>query len=523
VATATREAAWRPGAADGWHEDLLWYAAAVHQMKVATPGLAEFQAMLPDQFERDAQEPPLPAPPELQAIIRSWSDPRSLGYQAQVHATYLQSGWPSHAGQRVLWTECAHGHWFFLPWHRAYLLEFESVARSIIDELGGPAQEWGLPYWNYSDYRTNPQVVELPHPFRGETLPSGVTVPGMGGDRRNPLFDPTRVMIGPPLTEPRSWADAGPALRRRHYANQQDTGRVSFAGGVLEDPARFHGWNELGAVDRQPHGSVHGQVGGSMGGFRTAALDPIFWLHHANVDRLWETYANDLGHGYPFEPVGDPNTAAHQSWVSRPLRFLRPDGEVATWTAPQLLRVEALGYRYDTTEPPPLPPPLAPIPGEEDDPFGLEAPVPEPIAATVDVPLAQASTVMLTSGDDGGVGLGGAGQRWVLRFDGIRAARPAPTSYDLYLGLSAGDPVSPDDETHYVGLLSLFGVFEASLDDGTGPGSGDRRHFDVTEQVNALGAGFDPLHTSLRLEPLNPDRDLEAARMSVGRITLEVA
>ena len=38
------------------------------------------------------------------------------------------------------------------------------------------------------------------------------------------------------------------------------------------------------------HGNVHvlvGLGGGFMSGFRTAAQDPVFWLHHANIDRLW--------------------------------------------------------------------------------------------------------------------------------------------------------------------------------------------------------------------------------------------
>ena len=43
MATVTRRAVWRTGAADGWHDDLIWYAAAIHQMKTLTPLLDEFQ------------------------------------------------------------------------------------------------------------------------------------------------------------------------------------------------------------------------------------------------------------------------------------------------------------------------------------------------------------------------------------------------------------------------------------------------------------------------------------------------
>jgi tyrosinase len=35
------------------------------------------------------------------------------------------------------------------------------------------------------------------------------------------------------------------------------------------------------------HNGVHDWVGGTMGLLETAAADPIFWMHHANIDRIW--------------------------------------------------------------------------------------------------------------------------------------------------------------------------------------------------------------------------------------------
>lgn len=153
---AIRRAAWREGAATGWHDDLVWYAAAVHQMKLLTPGLGEYQALLLELLQDGA---PGPLRSQMAEIARGWSDPRSLGYQSQVHGTFVAADhWPSHDGHRAVWHQCAHNHWFFLPWHRAYLLEFELVARELIRELGGP-DSWGLPYWNYSDYLNRPRPV----------------------------------------------------------------------------------------------------------------------------------------------------------------------------------------------------------------------------------------------------------------------------------------------------------------------------------------------------------------------------
>jgi hypothetical protein len=36
--------------------------------------------------------------------------------------------------------------------------------------------------------------------------------------------------------------------------------------------------------------SGHVWVGGSMGGILTAPADPIFWMHHAEIDRIWSEW-----------------------------------------------------------------------------------------------------------------------------------------------------------------------------------------------------------------------------------------
>ncbi len=55
---------------------------------------------------------------------------------------------PTTHDRNLYWSQCWHGSWYFVPWHRGYLIAFEPVIRAQIVALGGPA-DWTLPYWNY--------------------------------------------------------------------------------------------------------------------------------------------------------------------------------------------------------------------------------------------------------------------------------------------------------------------------------------------------------------------------------------
>ena len=504
-------------------------------MKLLTPRLDEFQATFNQAFATGFSNARVA---KMASIAVLWSDPMSLGYQSQVHASFaVASSWPKFKGKKAIWHQCAHNHWFFIPWHRAYLLEFEAVVRAHIKALGGPADTWGLPYWNYSDHKASAVRLGLPKPLRGATLPAGVTVPGVSaradGTFANPLFDPTRQMTGDPASQTgTTWATATSALQRPHYANETDTGFVSFGGGVLDSPnnaALFHQGDESGELDRQPHGSVHNQVSGSMALFETAGLDPVFWIHHCNIDRLWETYAKTLGHKYPFQSGAAPANAAQQAWKSQKFSFLRPDKSVKVWTAPEVIDVASLGYAYDSTAAPALPPTPPAPPGSNVGPIALaQGAPPQPVASVRKVALAGVTDTVLgppkgTAAGDLVVAAFAVESRWVLRFTGIRSKGPAQTSYEVYLGLASNAAAKTSDARHYVGLLSLFGVYEASRDDGTSSGAGRMRVLDVTPQVKTLGANFDVGTAAVRLVPLNPDRDLDVSRVSVDQITIEFA
>ena len=191
------------------------------------------------------------------------------------------------------WNQCQHGSWYFLSWHRAYLAAFEAIVLDAIVKKGGPS-DWALPYWNYDP--TKPDTLKFPTAFASEFLDDGSKNPlwvkeryGRTGNG-NITIRPTDVPVAQLWEEP-------------EFFNEPEDLPNSFGG---TRTAFQHGGRGSGLLEQRPHGPVHVFVGGTKEGtdpdilknnglmamFETAGLDPIFWLHHSNIDRLWEVLAN---------------------------------------------------------------------------------------------------------------------------------------------------------------------------------------------------------------------------------------
>src|SRR5215813_14044358 len=179
------------------------------------------------------------------------SDPRNWNRMTQVHVD-----------------NCPHANWYFLPWHRAYLIMFERICRQM---SGDP--NFALPYWDWTEQR------QIPPAFTASTV----------GGRANPLFDATREAAA---TDSLREADVGPSVIERimaetefeNFGSSRPTGQTSTEARWLREIGRT---TEL---EGRPHGGVHVFVGGDMGDM-ISPRDPIFFLHHCNVDRLWARWA----------------------------------------------------------------------------------------------------------------------------------------------------------------------------------------------------------------------------------------
>jgi len=470
---------------DPWHPILRWYAQAIAELKG-----------------------------------RARTNPTSWSYLAAIHGTSVaRSNWP----QGATWHECQHSSWFFLPWHRIYLHYFERIVRRTIVNLGGP-DDWALPYWDYSDTQ-RPEVRKLPPAFRAQQMPSGGPNPLFVSERRQTIngggeLDATDV-------------ETGAAMAETSFTGPADPG-AGFGGPVTD---WNHSGGPLGSLENTPHGDVHVSVGGLnprglMSSFNTAALDPIFWLHHANIDRLWEAW---LGQHNPDRQ----NPTGRARWTDMSFTIGQA-AQAVTLTVKEVLDTiqPPLNYKYSDVSVPALARDAV-LPSRFDrmSVFGEEGSVPEDedlvpemVGASEDgVSLAAEPSeveVVLESPSGPALreGAEGAGPRKIyLHVENVRGKELVAPKYFVYVNLPSGaDPAEYEDRR--AGQVSMFGVPEASESDEEHSGSGLTFSFDITGVVQRLqeAEDWDPQRLRVTFAPARVDAE-RAGDVSAGRVSLYYA
>jgi tyrosinase len=240
----------------------------------------------------------------------------------------------------------AHRGPAFGPWHRAFLLRFEQ-------DLGVP-----LPYWDWTADQASGSPETAPV-WRSDL---------MGG---NGVPPEDHVVDGPfahDPNDPASWSTVqDPGLPANMQDNSVPWLTRRFGGmpgsklptaqdvkGVLDVvPYDSAPWNTHstpsfrnsleGFVGPGLHNAAHMWVGGSMMP-STSPNDPVFFLHHANVDRIWANWQRKFykTRGYLPSSGGPPGHNLNDPML--PWR--------GTTTPASVLDTFALGYWYDDAPPP---------------------------------------------------------------------------------------------------------------------------------------------------------------------------
>ncbi|MET9621687.1 MULTISPECIES: tyrosinase family protein [unclassified Streptomyces] len=186
------------------------------------------------------------------------------------HNAFIMSD--TDSGDRV-----GHRSPSFLPWHRRFLIEFEQALQSVDAAVA-------LPYWDWTADRTSRSSLWAPD-FLG----------GTGRARDGRVTDGAFARAGNRWTI-NVRVDGRDFLRRDLGAGGRQLPTRAEVDSVLametydtapwnssSDGFRNHleGWRGVNL-----HNRVHVWVGGQMG-TGVSPNDPVFWLHHAFIDKLW--------------------------------------------------------------------------------------------------------------------------------------------------------------------------------------------------------------------------------------------
>jgi tyrosinase len=378
-------------------------------------------------------------------MAMSEADPRGWVFQWDIHAVrddrsktaevarlYPNTSDADRTLAEAVWDTC-EAHFnplrvnFFLPWHRMHLIWFERLVRNITG-----AAQFMMPYWNYTD----PDQRTLPRQFR---LPD---------DRLwGPLF---RADRNPGVNDGRPIDQVGEA----------PLGLNAMMSSVYDDT--LDGDAGFGAnLDNAPHSAVHIDVGTrerGMGAVSWAANDPIFWLHHCNIDRIWASW-NKAGGRNPTD----------ERFLAQAFSFVDESGRAARGKVAEVLDTAALGYVYDRY----LARPLGSVPFASAS--GLRF-TEHAESRVLSGPVNLGASPMI-------VGLGASGANpylallqaasvarrpFYLRVAGVRITRQPGVSYEVHLNPA---PLATPDRTSasYVGTINVFGAVARGAHTGPGP------------------------------------------------------
>ncbi|GAB1310590.1 tyrosinase [Madurella fahalii] len=335
---------------------------------------------------------------------RSWDEPSVTTQEVQ------RKGYCVHANALFpLW----HRPYLLLYEQRLYEIMVDEVipgmgmGRQVENELRAAANSWRLPFW---DWAKNPQIPSLlrapklnitlikrviENPLYKFTMPRGEKMGVYGvGPLKVPDFDDA-VEYGECVATSRcptasERADTKGAWRNgvvhndtadKFFANREsitdfDYGRTAeMVYRLLTYPLDFKSFattaRDATAVSASAssvvldmniefiHNNIHywvGGDGGHMSQIPVATFDPIFWLHHCNLDRLfaiWQTlnpekwFAADQTRPFDQKVIGMGEVVTSKT----PFRPFHKDEKGTVWNADDARDWFSLGYTYPELQP----------------------------------------------------------------------------------------------------------------------------------------------------------------------------
>lgn len=399
------------------------------------------------------------------------ADPRSWYYQGAIHQVpqnlktnpdcpdfVIKNNQPPVL--KTAWSNCTHASSHspqrpasdlnFLLWHRLYTARLEAVVR----QLSGKT-DFTIPYFDYQ----NIQALSLPPLLRNSMVPAqpvSLTNTAVIPAHQSALYTPAR----------RQNMNAGQTI------DVLEAATLNRAITALDNNSLFMTFSN--AINQSPHGEMHDYLGGDgqgidnpilqtsgkdssglMANVSSAGFDPVFWLHHAAIDRLWAKW--DVKNKN--NPYARPSlqTLQQQQW---PFVFFDANGQAVRYrTAQEIYRAVYMpDYRYDD-----MPPQLLEQAGNPADKAkNSSRPLVKSVVLeqTLASPLtSQRQTISVTTSTQK------SPFRFLRQLKQRLTARSAQAwTLDLALEIK-GNPVNSyqvflvqDNQRHFIGVINFFGL-----------------------------------------------------------------
>ena len=251
----------------------------------------------------------------------------------------------------------AHRGPVFLPWHRFMLLQLEMNLQRVL----GNDLTFGLPYWDWAQDGQLSSALQRRAPVWASNCMGGTGVPVTTGpfafDPANPSSWRVRITTNG-ATGQLVQVDRG--LRRQLGTQTTRLPRKSHTATTLTQPVYdaapwstastgfrnlVEGWqNQPQIPPPSLHNRVHVFIGGDMSP-STSPNDPVFYLNHCNVDRIWERWmqVSPGGHGRVYLPSPSAPTGLRGHRLNDTLNSLLS----GTATPAEMLDVSEF-YTYDS-------------------------------------------------------------------------------------------------------------------------------------------------------------------------------
>ena len=459
------------------------------------------------------------------------ADPRSWYYQGAIHQVprnlTTNPDCPDFVVKnlkppvlKTAWSNCTHASadspqrpasdLNFLMWHRLYTAHLEAVVR----RLSGKA-DFTLPYFDYE----NIQLVTLPPLLQNSIVNPQSAIPA----HTSALYSPSR----------------NPRMNAGERIDPIDANALKKAIAGLDNNSLFINFSK--AINASPHGAMHDYLGGDglgidnpilqtkgkdssglMADVKSAGFDPVFWLHHAAIDRLWTKW--DLKNRS--NPYARPTLQMlqQQPW---PYVFFDANGQQTAYATTQDLyrAIYYPDYRYDDM-------PLQTL-GQTKDTANLELNTARPLVKSVVVeknlssPLtSQVQTINLSTTTTNNSPL----KFWHKLKQNLKAQSVKAWTLDLELQVT-GSPVNnyqvffvQGKEHHFIGIINFFGIehqdHEPAEHAGHPSGSQlikDQKSFEITKFYQS-GQGV-----KLEISPVDGSSNADNVRISKVSVTAHQA